>query len=259
MSEELRGGGRGAGLAKRPRDDPSGASHPRPPTRYRPLFSSALLIARKDLTIEFRTRSAFFSAVVFALLAVAIFYFAWDPTAVGSADLAPGVLWVIFTFSGLLGLHRSFGVEQADRAVDALLAAPVPREAIFLGKALANLAFVLAVQLVAVPAVALLYNVPVGAAAPALAGVVVLAAVGLVSVGTLFSAMAVNTRLAELLLPMLSLPFFVPVVMAASQTTARLLAGRPVADALPWLRILVAFDLVFGFACMVAFPYTLEE
>jgi heme exporter protein B len=223
------------------------------------LLEAALLVARKDLAIEFRTRTAFFSALVFALLAIVIFYFAWDATAVSSADLAPGVLWVIFTFSGLLGLHRSFGVEQAGRAIDGLLASPVPRESIFLGKALANLLFVLGVQAVAIPAVALFYNLPLGGIALPLAGIAVLAAVGLVAVGTLFSAMAVNTRLAELLLPMLSLPFFVPIVMPAAQTTARLLSGRPVAEAWPWLRILLAFDLVFVFACMIAFPYTVEE
>lgn len=223
------------------------------------LLAAAWLVARKDLAIEFRTRSAFFSALVFALLAVVIFFFAWDATAVSSLDLAPGVLWVIFTFSGLLGLNRSFSLEQADRAVDALLAAPVEREAIFLGKAFANLVFVLAVQAFAIPAVALFYNVPLGGVWPALAGIAVLAAVGLVCVGTLFSAMAVNTRLAELLLPMLALPFFVPIVMPAAQVTARLLAGRPMAEAWPWLRILLGFDLVFLVACTLAFPYTLEE
>ncbi len=225
----------------------------------RDVLAAALLVARKDLTIEYRTRSAFFSASVFSLLAVVIFYFAWDPTAVPSIDLAPGVLWVIFTFAGLLGLHRSFGVEQADRAIDGLLASPAPREAIYLGKAFANLLFVLGVQAIAAPAVMLMYNVPVGSAALPLAGVAVLAAIGLVSVGTLFSAMAVNTRLAELLLPMLSLPFFVPVVMPAAQVTARLLAGRPVAEAWPWLKILLAFDIIFGVACTLIFPYTLEE
>jgi heme exporter protein B len=86
-----------------------------------------------------------------------------------------------------------------------------------------------------------------------------LAAVGLVAVGTLFSAMAVNTRMAELLLPMLSLPFFVPIVLASAQASTRLLAGRPFADAAPWLRILIAFDIVFAVACTVAFPHTLEE
>ncbi len=223
------------------------------------LLRASWLVARKDLAIEFRTRTAFFSALVFALLGLTIFYFAWDPTAVAAIDLAPGVLWVIFTFSGLLGLQRSFGVEQADRAMDALLAAPVEREAIYLGKAVANFLFVAGVQLVAIPAVALFYNVPLGRIWLSLAGIAVLAALGIVAVGTLFSAMAVNTRLAELLLPMLSLPFFVPVVMAAAQTTSRLLAGRPESEAWPWLRILLGFDLVFVIACAIAFPYTLDE
>ena len=110
------------------------------------MFAAAAEIARKDLAIEFRTRSAFLAALVFSLIAITIFYFAWDATAVSATDLAPGVLWVIFTFSGLLGLHRSFGIEEADRAIDALLASPIDRESIFIGKALANLVFVLGVQ-----------------------------------------------------------------------------------------------------------------
>ena len=222
-------------------------------------LSAALLIARKDLAIEFRTRTAFFSALVFSLLGIVIFYFAWDPTAVPAVDLAPGVLWVIFTFSGLLGLQRSFGVEQADRAIDGLLASPAARESIYLGKAMANLVFVAGVQTIAIPAVALFYNMPFGGRALVLAAIALMAAVGLVAVGTLFSAMAVNTRLAELLLPVLSLPFFVPIVMPAAQATARLLSGRPVAEAASWLKTLVAFDIVFVTACMLAFPYTLEE
>ncbi|HEV7388237.1 MAG TPA: heme exporter protein CcmB [Gemmatimonadaceae bacterium] len=220
---------------------------------------AAWVIARKDLSIEFRTRSAFFSAVIFALLGLVIFYFAWDPTAVSVIDLAPGVLWVIFTFSGLLGLHRSFGVETEDRAIDGLLASPVSREAIFLGKAIANLIFVSAIQLIAIPALVLFYNLPLSDVAAPLIAIAILAAVGLVAVGTLFSAMAVNTRLAELLLPMLSLPFFVPIVIAASQSTAKLLAGRPVAEAGPWIKLLLAFDIVFVAACTVAYPFTVDD
>jgi len=222
-------------------------------------LAAAAIIARKDLAIEFRTRSAFLAALTFSLVAIVIFYFAWDATAVSAADLAPGVLWVIFTFSGLLGLHRSFGVEEADRAIDALLASPVDREAVFLGKAIANLAFVLGVQAIAIPAVAFFYNLPLTRVIVPLAGIAVLAAIGLVSVGTLFSAMASNTRLAELLLPVLALPFFVPIVLPAAQSTARLLAGRPVAEAMSWLRILIAFDIVFVVACALAFPFTLED
>ena len=223
------------------------------------LLEAALLVARKDLAIEYRTRTAFFAAMVFALLAIVIFFFAWDSTAVTSTDLAPGVIWVIFTFSGLLGLNRSFAVEQASRAVDALLASPVDRESIFLGKVLANVVFVLGVQAVAIPALALFYNLELGRPILVLAAIATLAAIGLVAVGTLFAAMAVNTRLAELLLPVLSLPFFVPIVMAASQSSARLLAGRPVEEAWPWLKILLAFDIVFLTACTLAYPYTLDE
>jgi len=223
------------------------------------LLSAALLVARKDLAIEFRTRSAFLSAVVFALLGIVIFNFAWDPTAVAAIDLAPGVLWVIFTFAGLLGLHRSFAVEQADHAMDGLLSAPIGRESIFVGKALANLVFVLAVQAVAIPAVAVFYNLPLDRGMLAIAGIAVLAAVGLVAVGTLFSAMAVNTRLAELLLPMLALPFFVPIVIPAAQATAKLLVGRPPEEAITWLKLLLAFDIVFVAGCAVLFPYMFEE
>jgi heme exporter protein B len=222
-------------------------------------FAAAALIARKDLAIEFRTRSAFLAALVFALLAIVIFYFAWDPTAVTAGDLAPGVLWVIFTFSGLLGLHRSFGVEGADRAIDGLIASPIAREAIYLGKALANLVFVLGVQALAIPAVAIFYNLPIIGALGPLVIITVLASIGLVAVGTLFSAMTSNTRLAELLLPALALPFFVPIVLPAGQVTARLLAGRPPLEAMSWLRILVAFDIVFVVACALAFPFTLED
>ena len=230
-----------------------------PDARVPGMLGASLIIARKDLAIEFRTRTAFLSALVFALLGVTIFYFAWDSTAVPAADLAPGVLWVIFIFAALLGLQRSFGAESADRAIDALLVSPVSRESIYLGKALANLAFVLGILAVTLPAVVLFYNLPIGRGILALAAIATLAAIGLVAVGTLFSAMAVNTRMAELLLPMLSLPFFVPIVMAAAQSSARLMAGRPMAEAWPWLRILVAFDIVFITACTLAFPFTLDE
>src|SRR6185295_16658035 len=191
------------------------------------LWAAAWIIAKKDLAIELRTKSAFLSVVVFTLLGLVIFFFAWDSTAVSALDLAPGVLWVTFTFAGLLGLHRSFGVELQDRAFDGLLVAPIERESIYLGKAIANAIFVFAVLVIAIPAVALFYNLPLGRAILALGFVAGLAAFGLVAIGTLFSAMAVNTRMAELLLPMLSLPFFVPIVLASAQASTRLLAGRP--------------------------------
>ena len=223
------------------------------------MLAAAWIVARKDLAIELRTRSAFMSVVVFTLLGLVTFYFAWDPTAVASIDLAPGVLWVTFSFAGVLALQRSFGVEMQDRAIDALLVSPIPRESVYLGKAAANAVFVGAVLLIAVPGVSLFYNLPFGRSAVALAPVGALAVVGMVSVGTLFSSMSVNTRMSELLLPMLSLPFFVPIVLASAQASTKLLAGRPLDDAMPWLKILMAFDIVFVAACTIAYSFTLEE
>jgi heme exporter protein B len=220
---------------------------------------AAWLVARKDLTIEFRTRTAFLSALVFAILALCIFYFAWDESIVPPTALAPGVLWVVLTFSALLGLQRSFGLEEHDRGIDALLVSPVSRESIYLGKAIGNLIFLSAVQAVTIPALALFYNLPVGQPLLIVSGVVLLAMIGIVAVGTLFSAMAVNTRLAELLLPMLSLPFFVPILMSAAQVSQRVLAGRPLSESAAYMKILISFDLVFIIACTLAFPFTLEE
>ncbi len=223
------------------------------------LLAVALLIARKDLAIEYRTRSAFFASLVFSLLGVSIFYMVWDPTAVRPIDIAPGVLWTIFAFAGMLGLHRAFGLELQTRAMDGLLMAPVPREAIFLGKALANLAYVSSVLAITIPAVVVFYNLEFGSGLLILGGIGLLAAIGLVTVGTLFSSMTVHTRFAELLLPMLALPFFIPVVVPAAQASAKLLVGAELGTVMPWIQLLVAFDLMFGVACVLAFPFTIED
>lgn len=230
-------------------------------TVHRPpgVLAVAWMIARKDLAIEYRTRSAFFASLVFSLLGVSIFYMVWDPTAVRPIDIAPGVLWTIFAFAGMLGLHRAFGLELQTRAMDGLLLAPVAREAIFLGKALSNLVYVSAVLAITIPAVVLFYNLEFGTGLLILGGIGILAAIGLVTVGTLFSSMTVHTRFAELLLPMLALPFFIPVVVPAAQASAKLLVGGALATVMPWIQVLVAFDLLFGVACVLAFPFTIED
>ena len=226
----------------------------------RPSFLAATwTVAKKDLLIELRTKTAFVSAVMFSIVGLATFYFAWSPTAVSAADLAPGVVWVVFTLSAILAVQRSFSIELVERAGDGLLVSPVDREAIYLGKAIANVIFVGAIQLVTVPVTALFYGLPFGDTVPVMLGIGALATVGLVAVGTLFASMAVNTRMAELLLPLLSLPFFLPIVMAAGQSTQRLIAGRPMSESIAWLKMLVAFDLVFIVACTLAYPYTIEE
>ena len=223
------------------------------------LLGAAWTIARKDLLIELRTKTAFMSAVMFSIIGLAIFYFAWSPTAVAASNLVPGVVWVVFTLSAILGVQRSVRIELVDRAGDGLLVSPVDREAIYLGKAIANVIFVGAIQLVMVPVAALFYGLPFGDTVPVMLGIGALATIGLVAVGTLFASMAVNTRMAELLLPLLSLPFFLPIVMAAGQSTQRLIAGRPMSESIAWIKMLVAFDLVFLVVCTFVFPSTIEE
>lgn len=218
-----------------------------------------LAIAAKDIRAELRSRTALLSAVVFAALVLVIFNFARDPTAVAAIDLAPSVLWVTFALAAMVALNRAFTVERENGALDGLLLAPVPRGAMFLGKLVANLAFVGAVEAVALPLFVVFFNVDLGHALPGLVGVTALATVGFVAVGTIFSAMAVRTRFAELMLPVLLLPFMVPPLIAAVQVTARLLAGRPLSEMLGWLRLLALYDLVFVTLCTMAFASVVDE
>ena len=218
-----------------------------------------LAIAAKDIRAELRSRTALLSAVVFAALVLVIFNFARDPTAVASVDLAPSVLWVTFALAAMVALNRAFTVERENGALDGLLLAPVPRGTVFLGKLVANLAFVGTVEAIALPLFVLFFNVDLGHALPGLVGVTVLATIGFVAVGTLFSAMAVRTRFAELMLPVLLLPFMVPPLIGAVQVTARLLADRPLSEMMGWLRLLALYDVVFVTLCTMAFASVVDE
>jgi heme exporter protein B len=223
------------------------------------VLRQALVICAKDVRLELRGRTALLSMLAFTALVLAIFNFARDPTAVSSTDLAPGILWITFSFAGLLGLNRGFALERENRALDGLLLAPLSRSALYLGKTLANLVFVGAIEALALPLFALFFNVPVLPVLVPLLGVMALATIGFVAVGTLMSAMAVNTRFAELMLPVLMLPFLVPPVMAAVQVTARLFAARPLSEQAGWLKLLAGYDIVFVTLCLLVFEWTLEE
>lgn len=223
------------------------------------VLGPALTIAAKDISIELRTRTAFLSALVFAILVLAILFFARDPTAVSANDVAPGALWVTFTFAAMIGLNRAFLLEKENAAIDALILTGVPKTAIFIGKALGNLAFVFMVELVSLPLFVLFYNLDILAQLPSLILVIVMATVAFVSVGTLLSSMVVRTRFAELMLPLLLLPFLVPPIVSAVQATSRILAGRPLSEVSGWLNLLGGFDVVFVTLSILLFEATLAE
>lgn len=218
-----------------------------------------LAVAAKDLAIELRTKTAFVSSLVFAVLVLAVLYFARDKTAVGNLDVAPGVLWVTITFAGMLGLNRAFFVERENRALDGLRLTPASPAAIFLGKVLGNLVFLGVVELVALPLFIVFYNVPIWQQLPGLVLVIALASVGFVAVGTLLSAMVVRTRYSEVMLPVLLLPFLVPPIVSAVQVTRVLLALRPLSEAMGWLRLLAGFDIIFFALSVLLFEAILVE
>lgn len=223
------------------------------------MFRHALAIAGKDLRLEWRTRTSLLSAVVFAALTLLVFNFARDPTAVATIDLAPSVLWVTVSFASVVAMNRAFTVERENSAFDGLLLAPIAREQIFLGKYLANLLFVLGVEAVALPLFILFFNLDLGRALGPLLLTLLLATIGFVAVGTLFSAIVARTRFAELMLPVLLLPFMVPPLIYAVKVTVPLFANRPLSEVLPGLTFLLVYDVVFMTLALLLFPAVVDE
>ena len=223
------------------------------------VLRQAWNVARKDLLIEFRSRTAIISAAVFVVLVLIVFNFGRDPTAVATIDLAPSILWVTFTFAAVLALNRAFQLELENQALDGLLLAPIERGSIYLGKLIANLTFVATVEAIGVPLLALFFNVRILPVLVPLVGVIALATIGFVAVGTLFSAMTVRTRFADLLLPVLLLPFMIPPLIWAVLATSRILADRPLSEMMGWLKMLAAYDIVFVVLAFLLFPVTVTE
>jgi len=223
------------------------------------LLRHSWVLAAKDLRVEFRSRTAILSAIVFVVLAFVVFNFGRDPTAVPNSALAPSILWVTFTLAAILALNRAFHLELENQALDGLLLAPIDRSSIYLGKLIANLVFVATFELVGVPLLMLFFDVRLLPYLAPLVLLIALATIGFVAVGTLFSAMTVRTRFAELLLPVLLLPFMILPLSWGVQATVRLLAGRPLSEIAGWLNMLAVYDVVFVALALLLFPATVSE
>ncbi len=219
--------------------------------------SAAILLA-KELRLEFRTRELLTGTVIFVLVVIVLFSFAFDPTAADSRRYGPGLLWIAFLFAGSLMLHPSFAREQANQTLDALRMAPISAFAILLGKMLANFIFLAIAEIVLVPVFAVLYNISLTGVAGRLALVLALGTLGLVITGTVFSAVSAHARMRELLLPLLLLPILAPLLIAAVEATASLFAEQPALDR-TWLTFLGGFDIVFLTASWLLCDFLLEE
>lgn len=225
---------------------------------WREDLTRAAAVAWKDITAERRTKANFNAVVFFAILTLLLFGFALGPDAEALRAAAAGVLWLTVLFSGVLTFNRSYQLELETDALDALLLYPGARWSLFVGKVIANMAFVLLVEVIIVPVAAVLYHLPVSRSLPELAAVLLLGTLGFVTLGTFYAAMASRVRAREVLLPLLLFPMLIPVLVAAVEATVALLAGDPMGDSIQWLKLLAAFDLIFFVATLLAFEQVIE-
>jgi heme exporter protein B len=211
-----------------------------------------LTIAAKDLRAELRTKEALNASLAFSMVILLLFSFAFDPSSDQLSEFSGGLLWMAYSFAGALALNRSFARELQNDCLDALIASPTPVGAVFLGKALANYALLLAVEVLSLGLFAIFYDVHISGKFWPVSLVIFLATWAMTVIGTMFSALTVNLHMRELMLPILVYPMLLPALMAAMTLTTDLLNGVPLAgNNLIWIRVLVAFDVVFTLLSVV--------
>jgi heme exporter protein B len=234
---------------------------PAPGARKGPRLAATVgALVRKELLVELRTLESVPGMSLFALTTFVIFHFALNRNVV-DGDLAAGILWVTLLFAAILGINRLFVADADQGGFDGFLLAPVDRSALLIAKALTLLAYLLVLELIAVPAFGLLLLGPsLGQALPGLLGVLALGDLGVAAIGTLVAVLAVQTRARDLLGPLLALPLLVPIVIGGARASSPLLAfahhGGPAAR---WLLALGLYDLVFGLIAYALFDFLLED
>lgn len=222
-------------------------------------FRKVLAITVKDLQIEAHARELTPAMLIFSLIVIVIFNFAFEPGMQNQEVITPGILWIAFTFAGTLGLARSFASEREQEAIRGLMLAPMDLSAIYLGKLFSNLIFLFIVETISILAFGIFFNINIFPLLPGLGAIMGLATLGFVAIGTLYAAMASNIRLREVLLPVLLFPIIVPVLIAAVKATGGVLEGQPLSDLRGWLNLLVAYDGIFIVVGILTFEYVIGE
>ena len=220
------------------------------------FLNKTLAIVWKDVVAELRTREMFSSMLVFALLVIVIFSFSFDLRVENIAQVAPGALWVTLAFASTLELNRSLALEMENDCLDGLFLAPMDRSAIYFGKMIGNLIFISTVEALMLPIFSVVFDLNL--LRPSLLLTVFLGTIGIAAVGTLLSAMAVNTRAREVMLPVLLFPIILPVVISAAKATGGILDGVPLGELAHWLQFLVAFDVIFLVVSYMTFDFVVQ-
>ena len=218
----------------------------------------AFIVVWKDLLVERRSKETLNGLFFFALLLLFVFQFTLGPDRERLASALPGLLWLAFILSGLLGLGRAFVVERENDCWEALLLAPGDKSAIYVGKLAGNLLLMLVVEAMLLVLFGVFFNLDLVPALPALAVVIALGTIGFAAIGTLFAAMTSQVRARELLFPVLLLPVQVPVLLATVKATEAVLLGEPLGAVAHWLKLLVAADVVYVAVGVLTFDFVLE-
>ena len=222
-------------------------------------FRQIKVIFWKDLLLEFRTKERLIAMAAFAVLTGILFSYTLDTTRLQPQDVAAGLIWMTIVFGGLLGVGRTFHLENQDGAFQGILMSPVPRDAVFLGKTLANFLLVYMIAILVLGVFTFLFALEIRSSVWALLLALALGSLAFVALGTLFAAVSSGTRMGETLLPILVFPLLLPVVIWGGVVTGRLLAGRPVSEVLGSIRLLGAFALVAVAAGALLFRFVVED
>jgi len=218
----------------------------------------ASIVLWKDLLVERRAKETLNALLFFALLLLFVFQLALGPDRERLAGVLPGLLWLAFVLSGLLGLGRTFLAERENDCWEGLVLAPGDKSAIYLGKLAGNLVLLAVVEALVLGMFVVFFNVDLTGALPGLLLVLALGTLGLAAIGTLFAAMTAQVRARELLFPVLLMPMQVPLLLGTVQATGALLLGEPLAAVRPWLSLLVAADVIYLVAGLLTFDFILE-
>ena len=221
------------------------------------MLRPVLVIVWKDILLELRSRDLVVSVLVFGLVVVVVFNFALNNAPGRAEQLAPGILWTAFAFAAILAMNRAFVRDQEQGGLEGLLISPVSRDAIFLGKALTSLIFMLLIEAALLPIYAVMLDF--SALSFNLVLTIFLGTLGFAVVGTLFSAMAVQTRSREIMLPVLFFPVVLPVIIAAVEASTRAIGGETFVGLGRWLPLIGVFDALFLVICPWVFSFVVEE
>lgn len=225
------------------------------------FFTQIQAMVWKDLLAEFRTKESLSAMFVFSLLVMIAFNFAFEPGMKSRQEVSPGILWVAFSFAGILGLSRSFVYEKDKECLQGLMLCPVDLGAIYIAKLVGNLIFMTLVEAITLPIFSIFFNVTITQALMPLAVVILVTTIGFSSVGTIFSAISINTRAREVMFPILFFPIVFPIIIGAVKMTGGILQGKGIGDAdiSSWLVLSSAFDIIFLVVSFLVFEYVIEE